>query len=157
MDSALEYRIREMMRSNADEELALSKLLVARNSVMTALYDFSDITLLCASSGLRKVWPNFSQMVGYAFRPTLINHSADLMADQAFIQNVRQGKIIGVSGVTDRHISLQTDPAFKHRWSAFFKTYGPHLVAEVSYEVCEQDEQVGVREVFWFSDVVARD
>lgn len=149
----LGHRILEMMRENAAADLALTRMMIEQDTVMAALFDFADVRLICASRGLAVVWPNFSLMIGTAFRPLLTRDSARLMSDRAFVRGVRQGRVVGLSGVADRHISLDTDALVRHRWTASFKTYGLRLIAELSYEPCGGDEATGLRGIAHFNEV----
>lgn len=140
-------RLTEMMRADAPENLALAKLMVSQSRNMSALFDFSGVRLMCASLGLVAVWPNFCAMAGVSFLAHLTDEALHLMADAGFVRDVRQGRILGVSGVSDRHVTLDTDPAFRHRWTAMFRAYGPVLVAELTYQRCDPRESVGLEGV----------
>lgn len=143
-------RLMEMMRADASENLALAKLMVAQSRSMRALFDFAGVRLICASLGLAAVWPNFCALTGTSFLQILANDARHLMQDAGFVRDVRQGRILGVSGVADRHISLETDPAFRHRWTAMFRAYGPMLLAELTYETAGPDEPLGVERILYF-------
>ena len=96
---ALRVRLFEMMRSDADDHLALTKLLILQSRGLSALFDFSDIRLLCASQGLKEVWPNFCAMTELPFLPFLTDDARRLMADRTFVRNVRRGQLLAISGV----------------------------------------------------------
>lgn len=147
---ALRVRLLEMMRHDADDHLALTKLLIRQSRALSALFDFSDIRLLCASQGLKEVWPNFCAMTEQPFLPFLSDDARRLMADRAFVREVRQGQLLGISGVADRHVSIETDPPFRHRWSATFRAYGPKILAELNYERCHASEAPGIHGVIRF-------
>lgn len=147
---ALRVRLLEMMRSDADDHLALTKLLIRQSRALSALFDFSDIRLLCASQGLSEVWPNFCAMTELPFLPFLTDDARRLMADRTFVRKVRQGQLLAISGVADRHVSLETDPPFRHIWFATFRAYGPLILAELTYERCHATEELGIRNVIRF-------
>ncbi len=147
---ALGFRLMEMMRFDAAERLALTKLMIRQSRALSALFDFSSVRLLCASQGLKEVWPNFCAMTEKPFLPFLAGDAQRLMADWAFVRNVRQGKLLGISGVADRHVSIETDLPFRHRWFAIFRAYGPHVLAELNYESCPASETPGIRSVIQF-------
>ena len=149
----LSHRILEMMRENAPADLSMTKMMIERETVMAALFDFADVRLISVSRGVAAVWPTFSRMIGSAFLPLLTNEAARLMSDRAFVRGVRQGRITGVSGVADRHISLNTDPVVRHQWTVSFKTYGLRLIAEISYEPCGCDEATGLRNLVQFMEI----
>lgn len=149
----LGHRILEMMREDAHADLVMTALMIERDTVLAALFDFTDVRLICASRGMAAVWPTFSRMGGTSFLTLLTNETARLMSDRAFVRGVRQGRVIGLSGVTDRHVSLDTDPLVRHRWTASFKTYGLRLIAELSYEPCGCDEMIGLRTLVHFNEI----
>lgn len=147
---ALAYRLLEMMRFDSAEHLALTKYLIRQSRSFSALFGFSDVRLLCASQGLREVWPNFCSMTDLPFLEHLTDDAKRLMDDPDFLRKVRQGEILGISGIADRHVSVETDLPFRHRWLALFRAYGPQIVAELSYEPCSVSEESGLREVIRF-------
>ena len=147
---ALRFRLMEMMRFDAAEDLALTKLTIRQSRALSALFDFSSIRLLCASQGLKEVWPNFCAMTEQPFLPFLTDDAQRMMADRTFVRNVRQGQWLGISGVADRHVSLETDLPFRHRWFATFRAYGPQVLAELNYERCPTSETLGIRGVIRF-------
>lgn len=147
---ALFVRLLEMMRHDADDHLALTKLLIRQSRGLSALFDFSDIRLLCASQGLKEVWPNFCAMTELPFLPFLTDDARRLMADRTFVRKVRQGQLLAISGVADKHVALETDPPFRHSWFATFRAYGPLILAELNYERCHASEEVGIRGVIRF-------
>ena len=53
------------------------------------------------------------------------------MQDATFVRHVRQGRILGLSGVTERHITLETDPGFRHRWTAMFRAFAAARLSEL--------------------------
>lgn len=147
---ALASRLLEIMRFDAAEDLALTKYLIRQSRSFSALFDFADVRLLCASQGLREVWPNFCSMTDLPFLALLTDDAKWLMSDPDFLRNVRQGEILGISGIADRHISVETDPPFRHKWLALFRAYGPRIVAELSYEPCDETEKPGLRDLIRF-------
>jgi transcriptional regulator with XRE-family HTH domain len=147
---ALAHRLLEMMRFDAAENLALAKRVTGQSRSLSALFDMDDVRLLCASQGLRAIWPNFSSRAGCPFIDLLNNDAKRLMDAQCFIKKVRQGDILGISGVADWHLSIETDPPFHHRWTAVFKAFGTRIVAELSYEACSAAEEHGLRDLIRF-------
>ncbi len=146
-------RLMEMMRLDAAENLALAKLMVTQSRSMCALFDFSGVRLICASMGLVSVWPNFCALTGTSFLNHLTHEAKHLMEDTVFVRDVRQGRLLSVSGVADRHLTLETDPAFRHRWTAMFRAFGRVLVAELTYERAAPEDQVGVMEMVYFDQL----
>jgi len=141
----LRHRILEMMREDGHADFAMTKMMIERETSMATLFDFADLRLICASRGMAAVWPIVERMNGTAFPPLIANETARLISDRALFQGIRQGMVIGLSGVMDRHVYLDTDPLVHHRWTASFKTYGLRLIAELSYEPCGCDEVIGLR------------
>lgn len=146
-------RLMDMMRADAAENFALAKLMVRQSRSMCALFDVSGVRLICASLGLAAVWPNFCAMIGISFLQHLSDEGRHLMQDTAFLRDVRQGRILGLSGVTERHITLATDPDFRHRWTALFRAFGTILVAELTYEKVAPDEPLGILDVLHFDQL----
>lgn len=148
-------RLMDIMRADAAENFALAKLMVRQSRGMCALFDFSGVRLICASLGLAAVWPNFCALIGTSALHQLSDEGRHLMQDTAFLRDVRQGQVLGLSGVSERPLSLETDPGFRHRWTAMFRAFGTILVAELTYEQVAPDEPLGILDILHF-DRLAR-
>lgn len=149
----LRHRILEMMREDGHADLAMTKMMIERATSMAALFDFADLRMICASRGMAAVWPIVDRTNGTAFPPLVAHETARLIFDRALVQGVRQGRVVGLGGVTDRHGSVNTKPLVRHRWTASFKTYGQRLIAELSYEPCDGDEATGLRSLVTFGEI----
>lgn len=147
---ALRVRLMEVMRCDAADHLAVTKLVIRQSRALSALFDVSDLRLLCVSQGLRHVWPNFCAMTEISLLPFLTGDAQRLMSDRIFLRKVRQGRLLALSGVADRHMTLETDPPFRHRWCATFRAYGPQILAQLTYEPCPSTEEPGIRSVIRF-------
>jgi transcriptional regulator with XRE-family HTH domain len=63
----LRYRLSEMMRGDASEQLSLRKVFVNGLRSYVALIDVDDTRLIAASQGLRCLWPEVAGAVGQPF------------------------------------------------------------------------------------------
>jgi transcriptional regulator with XRE-family HTH domain len=146
-------RLMEIMRPDAAETFALAKLMVRQSRGLCALFDFSGVRLICASLGLAAVWPRFYALIGTSVLQHLSDEGRALMQDAAFLRDVRQGRVLGLSGVSERPLTLATDPGFRHRWTALFRAFGPVLVADLTYERTAPDEALGVLDILHFDQL----
>lgn len=63
----LRYRLSEMMRGDASEQVSLRKVFVNGLRSYVALIDVDDTRLIAASQGLRCLWPEVAGAVGQPF------------------------------------------------------------------------------------------
>ena len=83
----------------------------------------------------------------FAFADDLINELAITVSDHALNQQLVRGEIVLMSGVSERHLALDTDVAFHHQWHVCFKRSGVRLLAEMTYEPCPSDISVGITDI----------
>lgn len=143
-------RLQALMSDQHRDEAIVERLFTARQVSKRALFDLDGLKLLAASRGLSELWPNFSAMVGRRFGTFLINESAALMNDEAFLTSVRRGEIAIVTGVSRRHLSIQTetpDVSILHRWHVRFRKLGAVVLIDAVYERCPEETNVGIEEI----------
>jgi hypothetical protein len=89
----------------------------------------------------------------------LIDHLVDeaslFLHDDAFVRLVRQGEVAMISAVSDRHVQLNVDDRFRHRWTAVFRSYGPQTFVDMTYETCTANTDKGVESILYYDDLAA--
>lgn len=63
------------------------------------------------------------------------------------MRKVRQGQLLAISGMADRHVALETDPPFQRSWFATSRAHGPLILAELNYDRCHVYVKLGLRSV----------
>jgi transcriptional regulator with XRE-family HTH domain len=130
-----------------DLSLRLDMRLIERQAAMRAIFDCDRFQLLAASSGMRQAWPQLCSLIDYSFADDLINELAPLVSDHALNEQLLGGEIVLISGVSDRHLTLEVDEAFRHRWHICFKRSGTRLLADMTYEPCPSDLPIGITDI----------
>lgn len=130
-----------------DLSLRLDMRLIERQAAMRAIFDCDRFQLLAASSGMRQAWPQLCSLIDYSFADDLINELAPLVSDHALNAQLLGGEIVLISGVSDRHLTLEVDEAFRHRWHICFKRSGTRLLADMTYEPCPSDLPIGITDI----------
>lgn len=147
-------RMVDIMSPSAAERLQCDRLVMSMQGGIRAAFDLDGVRLMMASRGLTEVWPRFSRLSGTRLADHLVDEAARLMHDHAFVRTVRRGEIAMVSAISDRHVTLDLDRGFRHRWIAVFRTYGQKMLVNMSYESCDQASPPGVERVIDFDTLV---
>lgn len=122
---------------------------IKRLHSMRALFAFDGIRLLVSSYGMKQAWPEFAQMENYAFGDTLVDESAVLFNDGDVAYHMRQGNPLLISGVSDRHVTLEVDSAYRHRWHACLRRIDGQSIVDISFESCPDHTPVGIEDIFY--------
>jgi transcriptional regulator with XRE-family HTH domain len=138
-----------------DLSLRLDMRLIERQAAMRAIFDCDRFQLLAASSGMRQAWPQLCSLIDYSFADDLINELAPLVSDRALNAQLLGGEIVLMSGVSDRHLTLEVDEAFRHRWHICFKRSGTRLLADMTYEPCPSDLPTGITDIVTLDALMA--
>lgn len=150
---AMAARIRDLMSQSSNRELAVQKLLTERVSCIRALFDFEDMRLLAVSDGFRAIWPKFTEYLGVALRDDLVNEAALVSHDRHLRQEILDGNVGLISGVSVNHTRLQVVTAIRHKWHASFRRFGTGVYIDMIYEPCSQDLNPGLIDVVRFDEV----
>lgn len=150
---AMTARLRDVMNPMADHAFVRARERLDRRSDMAALFDLDGIRLITSSKAVRQVWPQFATQCGVALNDHLVSTAATLLHNNEFLRASRKGEIAVVTGVSDRHVALGTDPCFRHKWTGSLRPYGQRMVLDVSFTPCDANTPLGIRRVLSVHDL----
>lgn len=154
-NSRIFARLVDIMSSAAEDRYRLDRLTVLAQAAIRASFDIDGVKLVTASQGLMKAWPSFSKLQDVRLIENLVDEASLFLHDDEFIRLVRQGEVAMISAVSDRHVQLDVDDRFRHRWMAVFRSYGPRMLIDMTYEICDATATKGVENVFYYDDLAA--
>lgn len=149
----LRYRLSEMMRFDAVEQLSLRKAFVTGLQSYVSLIDVGDTRLIAASNGLRQLWPELSSVVGQPFLQHMTPEARSLMQDKSFVGKIRRCEVVFASGASERAVDRRPVMLERHRWTATFSSYGTKVVGEIWYDPEPTMLKIGVHELLTFSEI----
>jgi transcriptional regulator with XRE-family HTH domain len=138
--------LRTVMNELSDECVA-ERLYTERLGTPRAMMALDGMQLLGISRGLSLIWPEFSLLKGRRLEDYLVNEAASFFHRDEFTCHVRDGTPLVVTGVSDRHISLQIDTAFRHRWHACLRRINGRSILDITYEPCAPDTPVRIEDL----------
>lgn len=151
---ALLLRLRDMMCPSGPARRKIDAYVVNQHASLGAMFDLDGVKLLTTSQGLRRAWPKFSALPDLRLLDHLIGEAALMLHDNDIVREIKRGEIALVSAISDGHVSLPLDQAFRHRWHATFRSYGPMMVINMEYEPCEAEAVPGIEKVVRLADLV---
>ncbi len=149
-------RITDLIATQIRDELAIESRFVERLSSIQAIFDIDGIRLQAASLGCMRTWPLFSRLAGRAFEPRMIGESRIILDDVETRRSVINGDIAMIVGVSTRHLDLESDAPFKHRWISRFWFHGHRVFTTLAYETCDAATPVGIEQIFRLDDIARR-
>jgi transcriptional regulator with XRE-family HTH domain len=126
---------------------------IEKQSTVRAIFDIDGVRLMHSSQGFKSLWPNISEMTSFFFIDYLIGESSILIYDEEYNRNLRNGAIISVSGVSDRHVSLDLDSCVRHRWHICKRSMGARVLIEMAFEPCDHSVPTGIEPPFFLDDL----
>ncbi len=146
-------RIVDMMTATHDARLSVDNLAIRQQSAIRASFDLDGVKLVTASKGLIAAWPEFAKLVDMRLADRLVGEASHFMHDSEFVRSARRGDVAMISAVSDRHVRMDGDSAFRHRWIAVFRSYGTRMLVDMTYEVCDPLSETGVQNVTYFDSI----
>lgn len=146
-------RIADLIATQARDELAIESCFVERLSSIQTIFEIDGIRFRAASAGCRRQWPRFSRLIGRSFEARVIGEARIILDDAEIRGGVLKGDIALIVGVSTRHLDLQADAPFRHRWIARFWFHGHRAFATLAYEGCDEDTPTGIEQVLWLDDI----
>ncbi len=140
-----EAAIRSMM-AKADYLTVDATLITAQNAIR-ALFDLDGIKLCATSRGFQRLWPSTADLIDRPLADLLMNEAASLHENGELKNDVFKRNIIGVTGISQQHVNLESDDVIKHRWFVRFRPYGYRMIGDMTFETCEDDPPVGIERV----------
>lgn len=148
-------RIVDMMTATCNDRLTVDNLAIRQQTAIRASFDLDGIKLVTASKGLTAAWPAFSKLVDLRLADRLVGESSHFMHDADFVRSARRGDVAMISAVSDKHVQMELDSAFRHRWIAVFRSYGARMLVDMTYEPCDPNAEIGVQNVTYFDTIAA--
>lgn len=149
-------RITDLIATQIRDELAIESRFIEKLSSVQAIFDIDGIRLQAASSGCIRAWPLFSRLAGRAFEARMIGESRIILDDAETRSSVVRGDIAMIVGVSTRHLDLEGDAPFKHRWISRFWFHGHRVFTTLAYEPCDADTPIGIEQIFRLEDIAKR-
>lgn len=146
-------RLVDIMTATADERFRVDSLAIQQQGAIRASFELDGVKLLTASSGLMAAWPDFSKLMDVKLVERLVGEASQFMHDDAFLRSVRRGEVALISAVSDKHVQLDLDTAFRHKWIAVFRSYGTKMVVDMTYEACDPLAETGVQSVIRYDEI----
>ncbi len=149
-------RITDLIATHIRDELAIESRFVETLSSVQAIFDIDGIRLQAASAGCVRAWPLFSRLSGRTFEGRMIGESRIIIDDTETKNSVIKGDIAMIVGVSTRHLSLEGDTPFKHRWISRFWFHGHRVFTTLVYEPCDPEAPIGIEQILHLEDIARR-
>ncbi|WP_341991486.1 helix-turn-helix transcriptional regulator [Azorhizobium sp. AG788] len=146
-------RITDLVATKVRDELAIESRFLERLSAIQAIFEIDGIRFQAASSGCRRIWPRFSRLIGRSFEARMVGETRIILDDAETRRGVIAGDIAMIVGVSTRHLDLEADAAFKHRWISRFWFHGHRIFATLAYEPCAADTPTGIEQILRLDDI----
>ena len=151
--SEIYAKIRTLIGRRSFSELDTHQAVVSRLPGMRALVDLDGMKLLATSQAFKEIWPDVAAAEGERFADHLLDLVRDIYNDAATMKSIKANEIAMIAAVSDRQISGFGDQAFRHYWAATYKKIGTRHLAEISYEACEPDAELGLRHILRVDEI----
>lgn len=146
-------RIVDMITDASKDRLFVDRLAIQQTDTIRACFDLDGVKLVTGSNGLAKAWPEFSRLIDKRLVERLVGEASQFLHDDDFVRSARRGEIALVSAVSDRHIQQEVDSAFRHRWTAVFRSYGAKVLVDMTYETCDPLSDTGIQSIVPYDSV----
>lgn len=143
-------QIRDLVAGTLRDELALERVLIARQSTIRALMNLDGLTLSAVSAGYRALWPDFSTLIGKPLADHAVNESRAIIEDTDLMRDIRRGSVGLISGISDRHMDIDMDGTLRHRWHICMRRYGMEMYADIMFEPYDGEDGPGIDDVVDF-------
>lgn len=150
---AMSKKLRDVVYGGMKSELARQRAITERQPVLAALVDLDGMRLLATSYAFKEAWPEAAGAEGKVFADDLAELTRDLFNDDGFMQAVRHNEIAMVTGISNRHVEGFGENGFRHHWASVYRKVGTKHYAEMSFQACEPDEELGLRHVLRIDEI----
>lgn len=148
-------RLVDIMSSTSEERLYVDRLAMLQQGAIRASFDLDGVKLVLASKGLITVWPKFSRFNDVRLVEHLVDEASQFLHNDDFVRSARRGEVALITAVSDKHVDLDLDASFRHRWIAVFRSYGQKMLVDMTYETCDANSSTGVESVIHYDSLVA--
>jgi transcriptional regulator with XRE-family HTH domain len=145
--------IRSLIGKSPVSPIGIEQQIISKLPGMRALVDLDGMRLLGTSQAFKAVWSELVAAEGQMLADHLIGLSQDLFIDQSIANSIRRNEIAMIAAVSDRHLNGFGDHAFRHYWAATYRKVGSRYLAEISFEACEPDAELGLRHILRVDEI----
>lgn len=146
-------RMLDIMVATADDRLCADRLAMQQQGAIRASFDLDGVKLVMASKGLMAAWPKFSQLMDVRLEDHLVGEASHFLHDDKFVRSVRRGEVALISAISNQHVKMEIDSRFSHRWIAVFRSYGPRILVDMTYETCDPTRLPCIENVMHYDDI----
>jgi transcriptional regulator with XRE-family HTH domain len=146
-------KLRTLIGKQSFSQIGLEQAIVSRQSGMRALVDLDGMTLLATSQAFKTIWPELVAAEGLRFADHLLDLTCDLYNDATIMNAIKGNEIAMIAAVSNRHVAGFGDQVFRHYWAATYRKLGARHLAEISYEACEPDAELGLRHILRVDEI----
>lgn len=151
--AAIYAKFRALVDEQSHTQQRTEERTVEKMPGLRALVDLDGMRLLATSPAFKAIWPEVVVAEGRCFADHLLGLVRDLYHDDALMKSIRSNEVAMISAVSDRQISGFGDNAFRHYWAASYRKVGTRHLAEISYEACEPDAELGIRHILRVDEI----
>lgn len=151
--SGVQSKLRDIVDQRSAGQLAVEMSIIKRTAGLRALADIDGMRLLAASPSFSAAWPELAAAKGLMLKDHLLELSREVYNDHSIMRSILDGEIVMIAGVSDRQLKGFGDNAFRHYWAASYRKIGTKHYAEVSFEACEPDAELGLRHILRVDDL----
>lgn len=151
----LMLRLVDAMSASAPQRFEADRIAIANARTPRAAFDLDGVRLVVASKGMHEAWPSFSKLTNTRLIERLVDEASLFLHDNDFVKSARRGEVAIVTAVSKRHVELDVDSEFLHRWSAVFRSYGAGMHVDMTYDLCAPSDRQGVESVLFYDDLVS--
>lgn len=148
-------RLIDAMSASAGPRMEIDQMALRTSPAVRASFDLDGVRLVTVSQGLRSAWPTFAKVGNQRLADHLVDEASLFLHDANFLKSARRGEVAVITAVSNRHIDLQMDTPFLHRWTAVFRAYGTATHVDMTYEPCAPDAKKGVEHAVMFDDLAS--
>lgn len=148
-------RLIDAMSAAGAQRREADGLAIAHSPALRAAFDLDGVRLVAASRALRATWPRFSALRSTRLADHLVDEASLFLHDGDFVKSARRGEVAVITAVSSRHVALDMDHGFLHRWTAVFRAYGTAMHVDMTYEPCAPEARRGVESVLFFDDLAS--
>lgn len=151
--AAIYAKLRAMVDMQSQTQQRIEARIIEKQPGLRALVDLDGMTLLATTPTFKLIWPEMVAAKGQRLADHLVDLSCDLFNDDAIAQAIRREEIAMIAGVSDRHLNGFGDHSFRHYWAATYRKIGVRHFAEISFEACEPDAELGIRHILRVDEI----
>jgi transcriptional regulator with XRE-family HTH domain len=151
----LTLRLADAMSASSSHRFEADRVAIANAQNPRAAFDLDGVRLVVASRGMHAAWPSFSKLTNIRLIESLVDEASLFLHDNNFVKSARRGEVAIVTAVSKRHVEIDVDNAFLHRWSAVFRSYGAGMHVDMTYDVCAPSDKRGVESVVFYDDLIS--